>query len=159
MYHLVNECEDDEDFILVQGKKYISGERLFEISKKLNIHPEHYNIHKRLDLSVKFRKTDEIETLATIYEHYRGMYTMHYQYPELNYKMDLVIVVISSQNGGLTIEIDEEGHANYEEIDHEHRQKILESCGYKFIRIKPGQYTDKQMIKMIDRNIDEYKLT
>lgn len=153
LYHLVNDCKGDGDFILIKGKKYIDGEKLFEITKKLNTHPEHYNVHNRLGISIKFRKTDEIETIATIYNNYRGKYTMYYQYPELNYRMDLVIVINPSQNGGLTIEIDEDNHANYEEASHEHRQKNLESRGYKFIRIKPGQYTEKQIVKMIDRNI------
>lgn len=34
----------------------------------------------------------------------------------------------------------------------------MESCGYKFVRITPGQYTKKQLIKLIDNEICEYNL-
>lgn len=111
-----------------------------------------------MGLQVKFRKIEEIQTLAPIYEHYRGKYNMHYQHPELRYRMDAVIVLEISRSGGLTIEIDEKGHGNYDETSHEKRQKILESCGYRFVRIKPNQYTKKQLINLIDNEIGEYNL-
>lgn len=52
--------EDDEDFIYDATTEYVRAEKCFEIAKKLNSHPEHYNVHQRFELEVKFRKTDEI---------------------------------------------------------------------------------------------------
>lgn len=109
----------DEDYMYNASAEYVRAKKCFEIAEKLKTHPEHYNVHQRLGLEVKFRKTDEIQTLEIIYDHYRGEYNMHYQHPELRYKMDTVIVMELSRSGGLSIEINEKGHSGYDEYSHE----------------------------------------
>ncbi|UMZ07900.1 hypothetical protein [Acanthamoeba polyphaga mimivirus] len=71
-------------------------------------------------MNIKFKKKNEIKTLATIYNHYRNNYNLHYQYPALDFQIDTVIkinkdtenesnnIVIETTNtGGIAIEIDE----------------------------------------------------
>ncbi|BCS82872.1 hypothetical protein QLL95_gp1251 [Cotonvirus japonicus] len=140
------------------NKYYLHESKVKSIIKTLKTHPEHYNVHRIFDLNIKFTKQQEIETLAILYEHYRGEYHVHYQHPELEFRMDMCIVLELNQTGGLCIEIDENGHGKYDKKDHEDRQKILESCGYHFVRIKPGQYSDDQLIELVEREIKDYKL-
>ena len=68
--------------------------------KQLKSHPEHHNAHKTLGLIFNFTKNDEVKTLSIIYEHYRHTYNMHYQHPELEFKMDLKMVIEIDQMGG-----------------------------------------------------------
>ncbi|BCS83606.1 hypothetical protein QLL95_gp0517 [Cotonvirus japonicus] len=119
---------NDENHIRVIGKRYyISEHKLIEYIKQLKSHPEHYNAHKILGINSKFHKRDEIEILASIYNHYRSEYNMHYQHPELEFKIDTNIVIETGVTGGLAIEIDESNHSSYKKKDHEDRQKILEA--------------------------------
>ena len=149
---------DNGNTELVKGLRYIHESKIKGIIISLKSHPEHYNARKIFGLSLKFKKQQEIETLAIIYEHYRNEYHMHYQHPQLEFKMDTCIVIELGRSGGLCVEIDEKTHSKYNKTDHEDRQKILESCGYYFVRIKPGYHTDKKLIKYIDDEIGKYKL-
>ncbi|BCS82833.1 hypothetical protein QLL95_gp1290 [Cotonvirus japonicus] len=128
------------------------------IVEQLNCHPEHYNAKTILGLKCRFKKKQEIETLAIIYDHYRNKYNMSYQHPELEFRMDMNMVIEIGREGGLCVEIDENGHNNYDKINHEDRQKILESCGYYFVRIKPGELDKDEIIGFIDKEINNYQI-
>lgn len=161
-YHLID-CDDNNHVKYMSGKYRVVDTFLYEIIKKLKYHPEHYNAHKILGFNIKFRKQDEITILSMIYDHYRSNYNMHYQHPALDFKIDTTIdlpnvVIEASNRGGIAIEIDETGHGKYNPRDHEERQKILEASGYYFIRIKPGEYTDEELIEYIDNEINNYQL-
>jgi hypothetical protein len=82
---------------------------------------------------------------------------MNYQHSELEFKMDTNMIIEAERCGGLVIEIDENDPGKYNEADHEDRQNILESCGYYFVRIKPEDYTRKELIKFIDQEINNYQ--
>ena len=56
------------------------------------------------------------------------------------------------------IEIDEKNHNKYDKTDHEDRQKILESCGYYFIRITLNKMSNEELISKIDEEINNYQL-
>lgn len=149
----------DDDNIKSFGKKFFIDSTLIpDIIKSLNNHPEHYNAHQIFGFNIKFQKKLETKILAVIYKHYRKDYSMHYQHPKLEFRMDTHMVMEINQTGGLCIEIDENGHGNYNVDDHENRQKILESCGYYFVRIKPDKYTNDEIIEIIDQEINNYKL-
>ncbi|AEQ60765.1 hypothetical protein [Acanthamoeba polyphaga mimivirus] len=49
-------------------------------------------------------------------------------------------------------------HGKYNKRDHEERQRILESSGYSFIRIRPGDLTEEELIKCIDNEINNYQI-
>jgi prophage antirepressor-like protein len=137
-------------------KEYVSEVKILEILKKLNSHPEHYNAQQILGIQQKYRKKDEIELLSIIYKNYRHKYNIIYQYPIHEFKIDCLIEI--GTNGGLAVEIDENSHGNYSEMDNEHRQTILEGCGYHFYRISPNMNDENVIIDMIDKQIKEYEL-
>ncbi|AEQ60844.1 hypothetical protein [Acanthamoeba polyphaga mimivirus] len=154
--NLINFNTDD---IKIIGKNaYMTDKRAYEYAKKLYSHPEHHNVHQVLGLVGRFKKKQEIMTLAIIYDHFRGQYNMQYQSPELDFKIDTNLVIESGLTGGLAIEVDEGGHGAYKPTDHEDRQRILEACGYYFVRIKPGELSNKQLISLIEDKINEYQL-
>ncbi len=157
-YQLID-ITDEEKIIYIENdedKFYVSKDTLYDVITKLKIHPEHYNIRKILNMDICFRKKQEIETLALICDYYRGKYKMIYQHPELDFKMDMCLVINPTNVGGLVIEIDEKNHNKYQLQDQEERQIILEGCGYYFVRIIPGQFTNKELIVFIDDEINNY---
>lgn len=162
MFKLIDDHLDEDDFVKIKSNStnqfYVRESHLFELVKQLKSHPEHYNAHLAYGLNIKFKKQEEIETLAFIYQHYRKTNVIHYQHPELEFRMDTNIVIEAGRCGGLAIEIDEKTHGKYDTKDHEDRQKILESCGYYFIRIIPGQYEPDVLIEKIDSEIANYQL-
>ncbi|AKI80297.1 hypothetical protein QJ850_gp402 [Acanthamoeba polyphaga mimivirus] len=170
LYDLID-CDDETNVICKNNIYYVKETHIYDKISKLTSHPEHYNAHKILGLNIKFKKKDEIKILATIYNHYRNNYNLHYQHPALDFQIDTVIkinkdsdnesnnVVIETTNtGGIAIEIDEKSHGKYNKRDHEERQRILESSGYSFIRIRPGDLTEEELIKCIDNEINNYQI-
>ncbi|BCS83383.1 hypothetical protein QLL95_gp0740 [Cotonvirus japonicus] len=167
---LIKEITADGDFTeLIKGIRYVHESKIRSIVKTLKNHPEHYNslffcaqknkdAHQILGLKYKFKKQQEIETLALLYKTYRDKYHVHYQHPQLEFKMDTCIIIELNRVGGLCVEIDEKTHGSYHKKDHEHRQKILESCGYYFVRIKPGEYSNDELIEIVETEINNYKL-
>ncbi len=170
LYDLID--YDDESNVMCKNKiYYVKESHVHNKISELKSHPEHYNVHKILGLNIKFKKQDEIKILAAIYKHYRNDYNMHYQHPALDFQVDTVIkinkdsdnesnnVVIETANtGGIAIEIDEKSHGKYNQQDHEERQRILESSGYFFVRIRPGDLTEEELIKCIDNEINNYQI-
>ncbi|AAV50902.1 hypothetical protein [Acanthamoeba castellanii mimivirus] len=147
-----------EDVKIIGKNAYMTEMRAYEYVKKLYSHPEHHNIHQVLGLVGRFKKKQEIMTLAIIYDYFRDRYNMQYQCPELDFKIDTNLVIESGLTGGLAIEVDECGHSTYKQADHEDRQKILEACGYYFVRIKPADFTNEELIEFVKQKIDEYQL-
>lgn len=153
-YDLAYNSDDDAND---EQEKYMTGKELYDLLPKLKSHPEHYNIHQIVGLDIKFRKQQEIETLAILYDHYRNEYDIYYQMPALEFKLDSGIVMNVGRNGGIAIEIDEDDHGKYMDSDHEDRQKILEACGYYFVRITPNMYTTEELIEFVDKEISNYQ--
>jgi prophage antirepressor-like protein len=138
---------------------YLESTVVLKIIGQSNSHPEHYNLHKMLDIKgVTFTKKKEVETLAMIYKYFRNEYNIIYQYQFLEFKLDSYILIEIGSNGGIVIEVDENNHGNYNEQDNEERQCILESCGFHFIRIMPGMYKEKDLINKVQKEIDEFEL-
>lgn len=93
-YKLIDEeLENDKIMKEIGTKFYIKELAMENIIKKLKLYPEHYNAHQIYDLNIKFSKQQETETLAIIYAHYRNKYNMHYQHPELDFRMDTNMVI------------------------------------------------------------------
>ena len=155
--------KDDENTEIIKKdnkeyEPYLSQNNVLKIIEQSHTHPEHYNLHKLLDLNIKFKKQKEIQTLAMMYKHLRHKYNIIYQYQFLEFKMDSYILIEIGSNGGIVVEVDENNHANYSITDNEERQSILESCGFHFIRIVPKFYTEAELIKLIDKEINQFEI-
>lgn len=150
-FKLVDDLVVDDDLcIKCRGNNYMRADNIVNIVKKLHTHPEHYNVHQIFGLKIKFTKQDEIKILAVLYDQYRHKYHIHYQHPELEFRMDSVIVLEAGTTGGLVIDT-----SNDEHNDH---QKILEASGYYFIRIDPQKFDKDELIVMIDKEIENYQI-
>lgn len=156
IYEEINKDEDDLDNLTVE--MFILSSQVKNILEKINSHPEHYNAHKILDIEKNYHKKDEIEILAEIYKYFRHEYNIIYQYPFLEFKLDVCIVIEISSYGGIVIEIDENGHNTYDSKSNEERQIILESCGFHFIRINPTKYDKNEILDKVKKEIREYEL-
>jgi prophage antirepressor-like protein len=161
-----NELFLDEDNKYTETKKnadgeleaYLESDIVIKLLKQSKNHPEHYNAQKILGFDIKYKKQQEIETLAPIYKYFRHEYNIVYQYQFLEFKLDANIMIELNSNGGLVIEIDENNHGNYDKKDNEERQSILESCGFHFIRVIPNMHSSKELINIIENEINEYEL-
>lgn len=149
---------DSDDIKVIADVVFIKDTTVYNLIKLLKSHPEHHNMHKIVGLIFKFKKQQEVTLLASIYREYRNKYTIHYQYAELEFKLDGKMVIEVGQTGGIVFEIDENNHGAYDKKDHEDRQKILESCGYHFIRIKPDELTEEELLKKVEIEINNYQL-
>lgn len=154
-YRRIDNNDDDDK---INFDAYASFSDIKRILTTHKSHPEHYNAHKILGIKNTYRKKDEIRILAEVYEHFRADYNIIYQYSFLEFKIDAHIVIEITQQGGIVIEIDEGGHKTYNKKDNEERQKIIESCGFCFIRINPNKYDKDEIIEQIKEIINEYEM-